>query len=302
MHRVLFITYVKNYDATTQLEGLVDFLAEVNAAGKDLAVEYCTIQELVFLQRRGSCQILYKGKDIKDEYETLVLRNFHCFTDYANAIRLYAQHNHVSLLNPKDLNFPYIGKVSQGFLFAYNDIPTPDFISTMNNELLVDAITDSAELKFPLIVKHNDGVKGLHNFLVHSVAETSKVLQDQKPGFLAQPFIENDGELRVLTFPGREPLVFSKRNSGDGHLNNTARGGTGELVPLVAVEPKVLAAAHKIQQVTGRELGGIDVLLANDGRWFVLEVNHTPALSSGMFPAEKAKALAEALETLAEDK
>jgi glutathione synthase/RimK-type ligase-like ATP-grasp enzyme len=299
MHKTLLITYVKNYSTQAQLDGLVEFVEMVNQANPTHELDYCTVQQLVFKLKDRKPQILLDGVDIAENYDTLLLRNFHCFTDFANAIRVYAEHRGIGLVNPADITFPYLGKVSQGFVFAYNDVPTPDFIATHDNQLLIDYVTSQKTFDYPLIVKHNDGVKGLRNFLVQDAAELATVLQDQKPGFIVQPFIENTGELRILTFPERAPLIFSKKSSGSSHLNNTARGGVGKIVEPDNIPADILQSALRIPQITGRQLGGIDVLLAKDGSWTILEVNHTPALASGMFTEIKAAALADSLELIA---
>jgi glutathione synthase/RimK-type ligase-like ATP-grasp enzyme len=189
-------------------------------------------------------------------------------------------------VNEKDVTLPYFGKVSQGFLYTLNGVPTPPLTSSPSNQTLLEYLNTTAE--YPLILKHNVGVMGLHNFLVSDATELQKVLSQPLQGFVAQPFIKNTGELRVLTF-GKNvaPFIFRKYATAESHLNNTSRGGAAEQVAVEAVNPLHLEHALRAAELTNREVGGVDVLLAENGEHYILEVNSTPAIASGVFADEK---------------
>lgn|GEM_PF-1999978 len=282
MQTVLLISNIAVDNNQTAI--LRSFVTALN--DRDSAVHYAfaAVQDLVFeLTDRGESHIWLHGHELAEQCTTLHLRNMQKYPDYANALRLYTEARGLQLVNRADATYPYLGKVSQGFLFGQQGIATPALLSSPSNATL-SAWLDERRVAYPLIIKHNDGVMGLHNHLVHGAAEKDVVLQQAKQHYLAQPFIANDGEYRVLTFGTDEPpLIFRKRAGAGSHLNNTSRGGQAELVEAAAVDAVVLNDALRAAAVTGRDIGGVDVLLASSGEHYVLEVNSTPQLAMGAF-------------------
>lgn len=290
MVRALVITSYNPSAHSPHERALKEFARAITRRG-EIEVAYCSVRELIFVLADATLQILLKGQDIAKSFDVLMLRNMHKYTDYARSLQLYASHNGLRVINEQDLMHPVYGKVSQGFLFALNGIPTPDFVSSPSNAALTDYL-QTATLSYPLIVKHNEGIKGLYNYLVKDKPTLREVLGNDKQGFVVQPYIENEGELRILTFgQHKEPLIFKKQAGTSSHLNNTSRGGKAILVEASDLDPEVLAVAKKAARATGRDIGGVDVLLGKDGSRYVLEVNHTAALASGAFLNEKQAAL-----------
>ena len=80
-------------------------------------------------------------------------------------------------------------------------------------------------------------------------------------------------------------------------MNNTSLGAKASLVELSELDPKIIADCQKICLLMGRELAGIDFMIANDGssRQVFLEVNAIPQLTSGSFVEEKLHSLVEAV-------
>jgi glutathione synthase/RimK-type ligase-like ATP-grasp enzyme len=182
---------------------------------------------------------------------------------------------------------PYYGKLSQGALLAVNGIPTPDLLTAFGNARLL-AELETADWAYPFVLKHNDGIRGVDNFLIQDMAQLQAILHEKKHGFVAQPFIKNSGELRVLTFGfSQPPLVFRKFAVEGEYLNNTSQGGGSEYVEPAAVPARMMQDALAATKLMGREIGGVDVLLAEDGTHRILEVNSTPSIASGVFLSEK---------------
>lgn len=256
-------------------------------SSEDVKFEAAVIRELVFRIVDGSPSITLHGNELADTFQAVHLRNHNHYMDFACALRLYCDSQEVALVNRADSVLPYFGKLSQGFLFAINNVPTPDLITSFSNQTLLQAL-QAADWKFPFVLKHNDGIRGLHNYLVKDSAELTSTLAQDKEGFVAQPFVENIGELRVLTFgSNRQPLVFKKNAIAGAYLNNTHQGGSAEMLQVADVEPTMYEAAMRAAELTGRDVGGVDVLLATDGKYYVLEVNSTPAIASGVYLDDK---------------
>ena len=283
MKKTLLIT--SRSGKAEQVENLRQFIASINTS-KTQSFEFCMVQELLFACHDGTVSITLGGQELHEIYHAIHLRNQGSYSDFANALRLYCKEYGTLMVNEMDATLPYFGKVSQGFLYSLNGVPTPPFTSSPSNPTLLDHLKTTTE--YPLIIKHNDGVMGLHNFLVDSAAELQTVLSQPLQGFVAQPFIKNTGELRVLTF-GKEvrPFIFRKYAGADSHLNNTSRGGGADQVAVENIDPLYLEHALRAAELTNREVGGVDVLLAEDGNHYILEVNSTPAIASGVFADEK---------------
>ncbi len=284
MKKILLIT--NRSGKSEQVENLRSFVNGINTTSNQ-KFEFCMVQDLIFSCKDSSISITLQGQELHQIYGVIHLRNQGGYADFANALRLYCEHYGLSMINEMDATMPYFGKVSQGFLFALNDVPTPPLTSSPSNQTLCNYLDGRQD--YPIIIKHNDGIMGLDNYLVKNATEMRAILSGALQGFVAQPFIKNTGELRVLTF-GKQvsPFIFRKYSTTDSHLNNTSRGGGAEEVDVNSVDKVCLEHAIRAAELTNREVGGVDVLLAEDGKHYILEVNYTPAIASGVFADKKA--------------
>jgi ribosomal protein S6--L-glutamate ligase len=88
-----------------------------------------------------------------------------------------------------------------------------------------------------------------------------------------QQFIPHPGwDLRVFVL-GDRILAGMKRHARTGWRTNVAQGGIGEPVMVGAAEAEI---ALRAARATGLVVGGVDLLPAPDGGWYVLEVNAVP--------------------------
>ena len=285
MKKILLVTNAGGLP--TQLQALEAFTSASNAESAQHTFSFCTVQELLFAVTGQRISIRWNGRELHEVCNVLHLRNVNRFSDYANAIRLYAQHYELELVNLADATLPYYGKVSQGFLMALHGIRTPDLLSSPSNETLSEALA-TQPFGYPVIIKHNEGIKGQDNYLARHIKEAQALLKQFKQGFVLQPFIANDGELRVLRYGKQlDPLVFKKQAVGGTHLNNTSQGGAVTLVPVREVKKTTLEQALQAAELMGRDIAGVDVLLGKDGVQYILEVNTTPSIATGAFTDEK---------------
>ncbi|MGH7240734.1 MAG: ATP-grasp domain-containing protein [Candidatus Saccharimonadales bacterium] len=283
MSKVLIITI--GVERADRSQTLKTFTEGLNAGGDVFG--YAVIQDVLFQITDGVLSISLDGKELREVYDTIHLRNHDKYTDYANAIRVYCDARGMRLVNRADAVLPYFGKLSQGALLATNNLPTPNLLTMYGNAELLEQLIQ-ANWSYPFVLKHNEGIRGVDNFLVKDQSQLETVLRAAKPGFIAQPFIKNTGELRVLTF-GYDvpPLVFRKFAVEGEYLNNTSQGGSSEFIDAATVQPGMMQDALAATKLMGREIGGVDVLLAADGSHYILEVNSTPAIASGVYLPEK---------------
>lgn len=292
-YRALIVTN-RSSAHSRQVDVLQEFARSASAISEDVHIEACAIQQLVFrVGDVGELSITLEGKELHETYDAINVRNVHKFSDYADALGVYAEHNNIRFINEADRHLGYLGKVSQGFLFARHGLPTPAFTSCLGNNELLEAVLAQDILQYPIVVKHNEEMKGTENHLVKDEQQLTAILGIDRHGYLVQTFIPNEGELRVLTFGPEHQILFHKQAQPGEYLNNTSRGGTSAEVSPADVSGDILAAAHKAASLVRRQLAGVDVLLGSDGTWYILEVNHTPAIATGAFLDKKQAAYAE---------
>src|SRR6185312_14854633 len=183
------------------------------------------LDKLDFMIKAGEVTIYdrFNNKDLR-EYDVVHFRNVTLYPDYARAIAIYVQHYGNKIFEASDTGHPEYGKLSQMVLFALNGLPVPETWATWN-VLDVASLYLRSSGAFPFILKANDGIKGHDNYLVQTQQELDKIVAaNPELQFIAQTFIPNDKDYRVLWF-NAEALVFSRSATGGSHLNNTSRGG-----------------------------------------------------------------------------
>ncbi len=204
------------------------------------------------------------------------------------AIALRALHENVYTSGAE--NFRGVDKLTQGVFFALNNIPVPRtyFASPQN-------ICKNAEnmIGFPLVLKDILSSQGERNFLITNQKELVNRMQDMESDrYIAQEFIENEGDMRVLINAGGKYVAFRKRAVDGSHLNNTSAGAEATL--LAAVPDDLLGLCRRVVVAMNMPLLGIDVI-ERDGQYYFLEANTQPLIFTGAFPDKKQAVLLDSL-------
>jgi RimK family alpha-L-glutamate ligase len=102
---------------------------------------------------------------------------------------------------------------------------------------------------------------------------TFRALERTQSILYLQRFIPHPGwDLRLFVLGGEVLAAMRRRANGDWRTN-VAQGGTGEgIVP----GPEEVRLALRAAEILGVLAGGVDLLPAPDGGWYVLEVNAVP--------------------------
>lgn len=259
----------------------------------EVSLEYTTYNELDFSVVDGKISV-YDHKNKRDlrNYSFVHFKNWTFEMEMAGVAARYLDERKVPYANTEVRYLPSLGKISQMFTMACEGIAVPDTLLA-SHERLMAMFTENTnqDFKFPLIVKSNDASKGADNYLVKNIERLQEVLENN-PGmpFLVQNYIPNKGDLRILFIgTNNTPLVFKRTASANGgHLNNTSQGGKGELLDYGELDISIKRDAHKAALVTRREISGVDVITdEKTGKYYILEVNATPALATGFGQKEK---------------
>ncbi len=129
---------------------------------------------------------------------------------------------------------------------------------------------------YPLILKLGKINKGEGVFLCKNEQEAKEVIKKYpKETMIAQPFIENDGDLRIMTV-GHKPMagMFRKNNDPNEFRNNVSFGGTVKKHPL---DKELSSLAANASRAVGYDVAGVDLIFdKKTKRWLVMEVNRSP--------------------------
>lgn len=259
-------------------------LIENSTKNQDTKIYTASYEDLIFDISNDGISIF----DVKNNQELAkhdaIMARAYMIDDYAdqlNLLSLYAKHNDVLLVN----DYGYIhkkSKLTQSVKFIEANVRIPRTV------YLNQAVLNHKEIPFgfPCIMKDKNGAHGDHNYLVNSIDDILKrQKENENSEFIIQEFIPNNGDIRILMV-GDEYLAIGRVSSDGGHLNNTSKGGSAEIIN--DPDKSIIADCRKIQKAFGRTIAGIDVMVHNDtGEHYFLEVNSQPQVTTGAFLPEK---------------
>lgn len=263
---------------------LGDTLAEAGIESKVTLFE-----NLVFSFTDGKLTVFDNHNDVDlADFDFVYIKNWQAHRDAALALARYLLSKDIKVIPSENFTSQFTTKISEAFSLILEDIPYPDTLFCPKSRNLATAI-NSSSLEYPIIVKAVDGSAGNDNYLVKSEEELLKIITDNDDvSFMAQNFIENDGDHRILLFGYEPKMSFHRKSAGDSHLNNTSQGGEANMTSLSEYSEKVLADSIKAAKIAKREIAGVDVLYDSvTGEHYILEVNSSPQLSTGAFVDEK---------------
>jgi glutathione synthase/RimK-type ligase-like ATP-grasp enzyme len=118
---------------------------------------------------------------------------------------------------------------------------------------------------------------------------------------IAQRFVPNNGFLRILII-GDEIVqaVFRSTDAHDdplkSHLNKPRGSANATEYSPTDIDPGAIALARKAALALERTVAGVDLIQDKyTKKWYVLEANYNPEMTSGFGVRQKAKGLAKLL-------
>lgn len=280
-----------DYDTADSMEHRLS-----SVASPGLVYEACFLEEIVFSfdGQKLRATNMRNGHDMAS-YDGIFLLGWFKLRrheDTALAISLYAETVGVPTLNTEARINRSRSKLSQQIIAVINKVRTGPFVIGIDKDQIAAKALEM-KLAFPLIVKSASASRGDANYLVQDETELRSTLaQAPTKIFVMQPFIQNDGDYRLLVVNGAVQMAIHRKSQGESHLNNTSRGGKAELVALEELPQSMLDDAVTISQALHREVTGIDMIVdSSSGQHYFLEVNNMPQLSTGSFIEQKATML-----------
>ncbi len=187
---------------------------------------------------------------------------------------------------------PSGSKLFQYVVLNDNSIDTPLSIFVAINKIKDSYKRFSSVLGLPFILKDIYGSKGRDNYLINNEAtfrKICKLINDKELYMIAQSFVDNDGDYRVLTLGRKiELVIYRQRKNKTSHLNNVSQGGNARLEAINVLPGKVQKWSILAVNLLQRDVAGVDMVRdKKTNSWYCLEVNEGPQIATGAFVPEK---------------
>jgi glutathione synthase/RimK-type ligase-like ATP-grasp enzyme len=225
--------------------------------------------------------------------------------DVARAVAHYAEAKGVPFTNSEAYHGRSFTKLSQCVIAALNGVTVTPFLFALDQKVLLEAVK-SRNLEFPYIAKAVSASRGQDNHLIKSHEQLETVVHEPSEipkYFIVQDFIPNDGDYRILVMGDKVRLVMHRQAQTDSHINNTSQGGKATLTEISTLPEKVLNDSILLAKQFRREVTGVDMIQnREDGKFYFLEINNMPQLSTGSYVPEKLQFLSDYLNELADQK
>lgn len=256
-----------------------------------------SLKDLQIYFEDGSMRIVESmtGMDLR-EFDLVYFELFHKAQQQSLAAAKYLERHGIEYFTQEVSRFTPLSKLGQQALLADQNLPLPDGI-TASARQFKKLFKKRPPFAFPFVLKSIQAFGGNNNFLVNTYDELVRILDENKSDtFIAQPFIPNDFDYRVLILGGEIKLVIKRARQDDTtHLNNTSQDADAEFFSADVLTDAQKNDSIRAAKLVGREqFCGLDLLINKDtGEHVVLEVNEAPAIQLGAEPERKMQAMLE---------
>lgn len=288
--RILIIASAEESDPT-RIKINDDFVANLQEKlGSDVKLEWHNYRDLLieFHTNKIEVSVLSTGESLS-VFDFVYFKSFFRYSEHAAAVAAYLDRHEIPYVCTELRNHIALTKVTQFTRLAQAGIPIAKTVFMHPTAYRKNFAMLEQKLGLPFIFKSTDGSGGDENYLIETEVELQKALDDYPElHFVAQNFIANDSDLRVLIVGGEIKLIIKRTRAGDSHLNNTSQGGAAEILPLEQLPSEHQAIALSAARIMNREVAGVDLMFeGGTGDPYVLEVNASPQIGSGAFMEEK---------------
>jgi glutathione synthase/RimK-type ligase-like ATP-grasp enzyme len=296
MKRVLILKVLGSLNRSEHYDWSMMSEAVNKLPGNGIEAVDAAYSELIYEVGVNNTRIFHckEGWDV-GEFDLIIFNKVGLDIELAIATAHYLKAKNIPFIDDY-LLMPGRGKLASSFLSWSAGLPIPWTIYASAN-ILVDLFATDPPFDYPFILKADVGSKGKDNYLIKSLEELKNTLKDTDVRFVAQPFVQNDGDYRVLVMNGKVPLVIHRKGADGSHMNNTSQGGNAKLVDPESLDPAIIRDSLEAAKIEKLSVAGIDVLQDMiTGKHYILEVNRAPQLYSGSFVDEKLDAYAKMIQ------
>lgn len=137
------------------------------------------------------------------------------------------------------------------------------------------------KLGLPLVAKQLSSQRGRGVFLIKEIDDFKILNKDFPEGeFLFQKFYPNESEYRLLVLSEMIGSFEKKLEiSAKEFRHNVGLGSKEEFIDISKISEKMKQIAVKAAKVLDIQIAGVDILVDNKGKMWILEVNRGPGLT-----------------------
>ncbi len=249
-------------------------------------------KQLVYrLEAEGKpAELLWNGHDLK-EYKVIFFRLIGARWELVTLITTYLKEElekgKIKVIDPLAVSLKrYYGlKLAQNLALKKAGLPVPrtvwGYLEKLKSEI-------PNHLGFPAVVKRSGGSHGENVYLIENKDDLNQALAKLKPQekkqnkrFIAQEFIPNQGDLRILVLGDRALGAIRRERTNDQFRNNVSRGGQASAVKNLS--PQIAEIAVQAAKAVDLSFAGVDIVLRQtDNQPFIFEVNRSPQFNGFM--------------------
>lgn len=240
----------------------------LNALPQNNVYEYVFFDDLQIIINQENINIINmkNGQSLLD-YDLVYCRGVIGGEEIRNAVGMIFNHAGKPFINEEVGVTQYTSKLWQYIQFQFESLPFPPTIVASGKLIAGGRIVVPCD--GPIVVKATRASNGTENYLLNSLSEFSG---KEDLLYCIQPFIPNSFDYRIIVAEEEILLAYKRiRQDSETHLNNVEQGGQREIMANLNVSTieLAIAAAKSVK----RNLAGVDVLVADDGKEHLLEVN-----------------------------
>ncbi|HEX7368316.1 MAG TPA: ATP-grasp domain-containing protein [Candidatus Saccharimonadales bacterium] len=270
-----------------------DFVAELNKRTSDeVHIEWHNYHDIRLVFGSDKLEAYIQSTDTPlSALQFVYFKSYFRYSEQAASVAAYLSSVHVPFVCSELTQYMPMTKLTQFTRLALDGAPIAPTIYLDRGIFAESYSYLTRELGSPFIFKSTDGSGGRENYLVHDKSELQGALRENPElQFVAQRFIANESDLRVLIVDRTIQLIIKRTRVDGSHLNNTSQGGHADLLPLEQLSPEHQNLALHAAALMNREIAGVDLMFeVGTGQPYILEVNASPQIGSGAFTDEKLK-------------
>lgn len=277
------------------------FVHEIAARLQDVDVQTCHYRDIAFYITRDKITVtrISSGEELRD-YDLVYFKSFYRYSEMASAIASYLQQEQVKYICHEIDECVSFSKLTQYARLSLRHLPIIPTVFVERQSWHEGVQLIEQRFGFPCIFKAIDGKGGDANYLVSSAEELIEIVSRHECDFVAQQFVPNDHDLRVLIANSEvKRIIKRQRADNTSHLNNTSKGASAYLMPVEELDEQIRTISCEAAATFHREIAGVDIVTNSEtGEVLILEVNASPQVATGAFREEKLDVYANLFETL----
>lgn len=263
---------------------------------KDFLFDLRTYDDISVVIETNNLRVLIDGRKELNEYDLCYFLTRVSHAETAAIIANYAKYYNIAFADEAALHLPTDRKAHQLALLALAGIQVPKTIQLPKSKWEENYSFLKKELGLPFVFKDDSGRKGRNNFLIQNKKDFVHVLKDASENGLqmvAQEFVQSEGYYRILVLRRNVAMVVYRGvDQALSHLYIPKGKHIPEMVPESKLPTDVIKSAIHSAILLRLDVAGVDMIRdKQSGKWYCLEVNNSPQVTSGLFVEEKMEKL-----------